>query len=166
LTIERENLSEVFSGLISKTREEHEVNLTDFSQQYVVGVLCGFIDAPEVLPGGAVYPGDLLRLAADQKGLIRSEYLRLCGDVALFVSGIFPDSLDTRRRALTLGDYIDVGREAYGRVGGMIFSELSGNFPVLVDILNDVSIDIDLTRRDLARYIRRRRQIDERLTYR
>jgi len=165
VAITGETLSVVFLGLVRKSNKEQKSVLTPSSEEYIVGVLCGFVSAPEVLPG-SIYPGDLLRLASDTGGPERAEYLKLSGDIAMFVAGIFPEALANRRRAVTIRDYIDIGSSAYGQVGGVPFSELSNSFSEVVNVLNEVSIEIDLTKRDLQRYLFIRRQIDASLARR
>ncbi|MBD3260540.1 MAG: hypothetical protein GF334_02510 [Candidatus Altiarchaeales archaeon] len=134
---------------------------------YVVEVLCTFSNAPHANPR-SLHLNDLLRKGLDSEGLIKREYLRITGDLALFVSGIFPDSLEVKSRSVAydLGYYIDVGRKAYDNLNTLLYEELADNFPQIVDGLNEVSIDIRLTKRDMERYINRRKQIDARATRR
>ena len=70
----------------------------------------------------------------------------MMGDTALFVSGFFADSLS--RGLVDLGYYKAMGGQAYARlsredsargVGSTVFSELSGRFSELADVLAEVS---------------------------
>lgn len=137
------------------------------AEGYVVEVLCTFVSAPHADPC-SLHLNDLLRKGLDAEGLIRQEYLKVTGDLALFMSGVFPDRLETRTRrtAYSLGYLIDIGRVAYDSIQLELFEELSDNFPQIVDALNDVSIRIKLTRLDLIQYLKRRKQIDARITIR
>jgi len=114
----------------------------------------------------SIYLNDLLRKAFDSNGRVRTEYLRVAGDIALFVSGIFPDSIESRRNWFNLGDYIDIGQKAYDNINTTTFDELATKFPEVVEMLNDVSIRINLASVDLMKYIQRRRHIDARVARR
>jgi hypothetical protein len=78
----------------------------------------------------------------------RNQILQRIGDVALFISGFFVDSL--ANKAVDIDYYIHMGVNAYGslseevrhsfrgRVFADVFRELSANFQVLTDILHEV----------------------------
>ncbi len=114
----------------------------------------------------SIFLNDLLRTALDSHGLIREEYLRITGDVALFISGIFPNSLESKRTCFRFEDCIDIGQTAYRHINSEVFNELSVKFPQIVDVLNTVSIRINLTYADLERYVKRRRALNARATRR
>ena len=70
--------------------------------------------------------------------------LRRVGDLSLYISGFFSDSLN--RRLVDVDYYIPLGECAYGslaRTGddtlGDVFDELSEKFTAFVDILGEVS---------------------------
>ena len=86
--------------------------------------------------------------AADARSVNeRDSALRHLGDVALFISGLFPQSLS--RSLVDVDYYINMGGSAYGfladsrrvsrntRVYSMIFHELSARFAEFVDVLGD-----------------------------
>jgi len=154
-----------FTELLGTSIERQELEVSSLVESYVVELLSGFTTATHVVRE-SIYLNDLLRKALDSEGLIRKEYLRVTGDIALFVSGIFPDRLESRRSWFNLGYYIDIGQEAYDNIDTDIFDELAIKFPELVEVLNEVSIKIDLTTADIERYIKRRGYIDVRTTRR
>ncbi len=154
-----------FTELLGTSIERQELEVSSLVESYVVELLSGFTTATHVVRE-SIYLNDLLRKALDSEGLIRKEYLRATGDIALFVSGIFPDRLESRRNWFNLGYYIDIGQEAYDNIDTDIFDELAIKFPELVEVLNEVSIKIDLTTADIERYIKRRGYIDVRTTRR
>lgn len=162
MVIVLDSLEETFADLV---RPEAGDRLSRPAEVYVVETISTFVTASHADPK-SVHLNDLLQKGLDSDGWIRKEYLRVAGDLALFISGIFPDSLESRRTAYSLGYYIDVGRMAYDNIRTELFEELADKFPQVVDILNDVSIRIDLTSRDLARYLKRRNIIDARVTHR
>lgn len=79
----------------------------------------------------------------------RCKALRRLGDVSLFVSGVFSDSL--RRKVIDLDYYAAMGEGAYGSLSGhthgtlleeafcQVFAELAGKFRNFVDVLSEVS---------------------------
>lgn len=156
------SLEEAFTDLV-RPRINDSISYT--AEVYVIETVSNFVTASHADPK-SIHLNDLLQKGLDSDGWIRKEYLRVAGDLALFISGIFPDSLESRRTAYSLGYYIDVGRTAYDNIRTELFEELADKFPQVVDILNDVSIRIDLTSRDLARYLKRRNIIDARVTHR
>lgn len=165
LAILLDTLEATFTDLVGSAMEGKLISPP--AEGYVIEVLCTFTTAPNADPR-SLRLEDLLRRGLDSEGFIRREYLRVTGDLALFVSGIFPDSFDakSRKTAYDLGNYIDMGRMAYDNIQTGIFSELADNFPQIVDALNDVSVRIQLSRNDLAAYLNRRRMIDARTTSR
>ncbi len=92
----------------------------------------------------------------------RNSLLQRIGDVALFISGFFADSLATH--AVDLDYYVHMGGSAYGSLSAEVrgtfrgrafadtYSELATKFQVLVDVLNEVrdrerqESDIDVLR--------------------
>lgn len=166
MRIVRATLEETFTDLISTSLEENALEISPPVETYVVEVVASLSSGVHEMASRSVFLNDLLRKALDSDGLTRREYLRVTGDVALFVSGIFPDSLESRKTWFRIGDYIDIGQTAYGNMNGDVFAELSVKFPEVVDVLNTVSVKIDMTSQDLSRYIRRRKAIDARTTRR
>ena len=69
--------------------------------------------------------------------------LKQVGDVSLFISGFFSDSL--RRSLVDVDYYVSIGGHAYASLSANedamapIFAELSDKFVAFVDVLNDVS---------------------------
>ena len=75
--------------------------------------------------------------------------LRKVGDVSLFMSGFFSDSL--KRGLVDVGYYIQIGGRAYASLArcdaalGEVFDELSGKFTAFVDVLGEISERTALT---------------------
>jgi hypothetical protein len=75
--------------------------------------------------------------------------LKQVGDLSLFISGFFSDSL--RRSLVDVDYYVSLGGYAYGSLGqssdvlSPIFSELSEKFCAFVDVLSEVSERTSLT---------------------
>jgi len=78
----------------------------------------------------------------------RNSILQRIGDVALFVSGFFADSLATK--AVDIDYYIHMGGNAYGSLSdevrgtfrgnafSFVYGELAAKFQILVDVLNEI----------------------------
>lgn len=159
--LSHESLEKIFRELIGTSVRKLKAEISPIVEKYMVDVTTGFATRPHSV-SKVVYINDLLRAGLDSDGYVRREYLRITGDMALCVSGIFPDYLESRKIQFNVGDYIDIGAIAYGNINVDIFDEMSERFPAMVDILNLVSMKIALTSRDLANYIKRRRLIDAR----
>lgn len=75
--------------------------------------------------------------------------LKQVGDLSLFISGFFSDSL--RRSLVDVDYYVSLGGYAYGSLGASsdvlspIFTELSEKFTAFVDVLSEVSERTSLT---------------------
>lgn len=158
-------LERTFVELIDTSIERQALDVSPLAESYVVEMLVGFTDATHLVRE-SIYLKDLLRKALDLEGRVRKEYLRTAGDVALFITGIFPDSLKSRRNSFNLGDYIDIGQEAYYHINADVFDELAVIFPEMVEVLNEVSAKMKLTSSNIIDYINRRRYIDARVTRR
>lgn len=160
MRIVKETIEEAFTDLVGASIEDRCLDISPFAEAYVIEVVSDLSSGVHEMASRSVFLSDLLRKALDSDGLVRREYLRVTGDVALFVSGIFPDSLESHKTWFNLADYIDIGQTAYSNIDADVFEELSVKFPQVVDVLNSVSARIELTSKDLARYVRRRRAID------
>ena len=162
------DLETFFAELIATSSEDQDISLSTDVEVYVLGVVTGFFSGPDVVDRGVVLKG-LLQEALDSKGIVRREYLRITGDIALFITGVFPNSISrkTRMNAYKVGDYIDIGRSAYHHIDTHLYGELAFKFPEIVDVLNSVSEELfEGPHGNLAKYIERRIQIDERITRR
>lgn len=122
---------------------------------YVVNLLDNFMRAEELFE--QTPDGLMLKPLASMYGHAvesqstrqRSAALRRLGDVALFVAGVFADSLS--RKPVDVDYYVSMGGTAYGylaevvhgtlraRVYHSVFSELSIKFQDFVDVLGEVA---------------------------
>ncbi len=145
------NLTALFHELVRGAMSSQRVASSEATEFYLVKLLEGF-----ARPGR----GDLLDppLAVDYleafhlPGRQRVGKLRRVADTALFVSGIFFDSLE--RRLVGAEYYAALGRTAYAWLSaesgrgalGESFEELAGRFPQFVRVLAEIS-DGELFRR-------------------
>jgi hypothetical protein len=141
--------AEYFKELIDKALERQESAVSELSQFYLVHLLETFVrpDGPFAELGVGEDPrlAELLCHALMSQGQRRRSLLKATGDVSLFVSGFFADSLDSK--SVDSDYYVRMGGFAYGRLADLsrhrdavaVFAELSENFVHFVDVLNEVS---------------------------
>ncbi len=162
------NLMDYFRTSIDDVMVRQQVDVDPHAAHYVVNMLTLFSRSDELYEDdGETYGLRPLALmladAADAPTVEHRNYLlQRIGDVALFVSGFFSDSLASR--AVDIDYYIHMGGNAYGSLSeevrgtfrgnavGHIYRELAVKFQVFVDVLNEVregpsgSSDTDLLR--------------------
>ena len=143
-------IKDFFRDLLQRAMENQRAQVQPFTELYVVNLL------HEYLLSEALYVQSedgrleqkplafLLKEALEEPGPARLHMLRRLGDTSLFVSGFFPDSLARRSSLVDVDYYIAMGGRAYDAVGTLaghrdLWSELSGRFRLLVDLLNEVS---------------------------
>jgi len=162
------NLQDYFRTSIDGVISRQGVDVDPHAAHYVVNLLTLFSRSEELYEDD----GDTFGLrplalmladAADASSAAeRTHSLQRIGDVALFISGFFADSL--AGKPVDIDYYIYMGGNAYGSLSeevrgtfrgsafAPIYRELASKFQVLVDVLNEVrdearqESDIDLLR--------------------
>jgi hypothetical protein len=148
------NLLDYFRTSIEIVISEQGVEVEPHATHYVVNLLTLFSRSEELYDDdGETFGLKPLALmladAADAPSpAARNCTLQRIGDVALFISGFFADSLSNH--AVDLDYYIHMGGSAYGSLSEEVrgtfrgkafaktYSELSAKFQVLVDVLNEM----------------------------
>jgi len=148
------NLRDYFRTSIDDVIEKQGVELDPHAAHYVVNLMTLFARSEEFYEDdGETYglrPLALLMAdAADAPSIeVRSQFLQRIGDVALFISGFFSDSLASK--AVDVDYYIYMGENAYGSLSeeirgtfrgnafAHVYRELATKFQVLIDVLNEV----------------------------
>jgi hypothetical protein len=162
------NLLDYFRTSVEGVIAEQGVDVKPHATYYVVNLLTLFSRSEELYDDDGETFGvkPLALMLADASDAPspeqRNNALQRIGDVALFISGFFADSLATH--AVDLDYYIHMGGSAYGSLSSEVrgtfrgrafaetYSELAAKFQVLVDVLNEVrdrerqESDIDLLR--------------------
>lgn len=162
------NLRDYFRESIDAAIEHQGVEVDPHAAHYVVNLLTLFSRSEDFYEDhGDSYGIKPLALmlvdAADAPTAAERNFsLQRIGDVALFISGFFADSL--AHKLVDLDYYIHMGGNAYdslseeicgtlrGRALTGVYKELARKFQVVVDVLNEVkdgateSTDIDLLR--------------------
>jgi len=142
--VRSESPVEYFRELVESAMRHQHLATHELTSFYVVNLLAGF---SHVDHQAHEQSDDALGVrfvkALDAGGVRRRHELRSVGDIALFVSGYFSDSL---HRSLVAADYyIQLGEHAYGSLArqddsvfGQVFDELSWKFVAFVDVLGEV----------------------------
>jgi hypothetical protein len=131
--------------------EHQRVSTSAFTEHYLVNLLAVCVrgdQLPRPEPGFDDLPLALLYLRAIGATRVeRARLLRSTGDMALFVSGFFADSLTDQPANLRY--YRALGGQAYAALsaehesrsplGPAVFSELSARFREFSDVLSEIS---------------------------
>ncbi|MGB5624688.1 MAG: hypothetical protein WBM61_03070 [Woeseiaceae bacterium] len=162
------NLLDYFRTSVEGVIAEQGVDVKPHATYYVVNLLTLFSRSEEFYDddGDTFGVKPLALMLADASDAPspeqRNSLLQRIGDVALFISGFFADSLATH--AVDLDYYVHMGGSAYGSLSAEVrgtfrgrafadtYGELAAKFQVLVDVLNEVrdrerqESDIDVLR--------------------
>ena len=133
---------EYFKELVEDALAHQRIAAGEMTAFYVVHLLARFLRRPAD-EDEAPLACQLAR-ALDSGGLQQRMGLKQIGDLSLFISGFFPDSL---RRKLVDGDYyVSIGGFAYDTLSryetetfSPVFAELAEKFVDFVDVLSEVS---------------------------
>ena len=148
------NLEDYFRDSLTRVTRAREVSTGEATQHYLVHMLVGFARAENLFEqrpdGNELRP--LALMLADaldaRPGPERNIQLRRLGDIALFISGFFGDSL--ARRPVDVDYYSRMGEAAYStllhspasRRDAMladVYGELAEKFLLFVDALADIA---------------------------
>src|SRR5437016_11091420 len=139
------SLREYFHNAVSRAMTNQKVEATEMATSYLVLLLSDFASTPIPEEALALKMCSGLTKAPSE----RMQTLKEVGDTSLFVSGYFPDSLNSS--LVDVDYYIGIGEVAYGSLGrlartlgrsssfGQVFCELSTKFPRFVDVLAEVA---------------------------
>jgi len=149
------SLQEYFQTSISDALENQNLKAGSDTIHYVVNLLTSFARAEQLFertPDGMMIRPLALLYAEAVEGATRDERgraLRRLGDVALFISGVFSQSLN--RCVVDIDYYVSMGGSAYsclsdtmrgtnrGHAMSSIYDELASKFVAFVDVLGEVS---------------------------
>ncbi len=137
-----ESAIEYFKALVDDALVHQRISASELTSFYVVHLLTTFLQRP------AEDDGEPLALklarALEVGGAQQRSSLKQIGDVSLFVSGFFSDSL--RRKLVDVDYYAAIGGSAYSALSryetdafSPAFAELARKFGDFVDVLSEVS---------------------------
>ena len=143
--VRNETPTEYFRELVEAAMQRQRLAAHELTSFYLVNLLAGFVHADRSASPDAGDPlGVRYVKALHEGGRRQRDELRQVGDLSLFISGFFADSLT--RRLVDVDYYIHVGEYAYGSLArrndavfGDVFDELAGRFSEFVDVLGEVS---------------------------
>ncbi len=149
----RQTPMEYFRDLVEGAMRNQRIDTPEEVGFYLSSLLECFVEAERLYTGALA----LQYMKAIQSEDIASQrLLRELGDISLFVSGFFPESLT--RKIAGIRYYMAMGALSYGRLGaiystrpatanvGAIFNELSERFTSFVNVLSEVSESTSLGR--------------------
>jgi hypothetical protein len=140
--VRRESAAEYFKELVEGALAHQRIAAGELTSFYVVNLLTGFLQRPaeEDETPLAFRLADALEAA----GMRQRSSLKQIGDISLFVSGFFADSL--ARKLVDVDYYVNIGGTAYTALSryetdtfSPVFAELAENFVRFVDVLSEVS---------------------------
>lgn len=141
----RESAVEYFKELVDVALSHQRLNTQELTAYYVVQLLASFLQRPLNDDTRDDTPLALrLAQALESGGARQRVTLKEIGDVALFVSGFFSDSLN--RKLVDVDYYVSIGGCAYNVLSRVetdtfspVFAELGEKFVGFVDVLSEVS---------------------------
>ena len=141
----RESAVEYFKELVEVALSHQRLNTQELTACYVVQLLASFLQRPLTDESTEDTPLAVrLARALESGGSKQRTSLREIGDVALFVSGFYADSLN--RKLVDVDYYVSIGGCAYNALSRVetdtfspVFAELAEKFGGFVDVLSEVS---------------------------
>ena len=148
LVVRNESPVEYFKELVESALAHQGLSAGEMTSFYLVRLLAGYIHLdPTNAEDEAL--GIRLAKALQSGGAVQRDGLRRVGDLSLFISGYFSDSLN--RSLVDIDYYIALGERAYGSLARTddtfsdVFDELAEKFCGFVDVLGEVSERTALT---------------------
>lgn len=141
----RESPVEFFKELVDGALAHQRLEANELTAYYVVQLLASYVERP-VRPDEEQSRPLALRLAQalESGGVRQRTSLKQIGDLSLFISGFFSDSLN--RKLVDVDYYVSIGGCAYGALSRVetdtfspVFAELANKFVGFVDVLSEVS---------------------------
>lgn len=143
---------EHFKGLVTTAIRRQGVDTGELTEFYLSSLLAGFIESRKLTdePLAVTY---IRALGAERE--LQGRLLKQLGDISLFTSGFFSDSLT--RKIVDIDYYISMGETSYGNLASIhrhgssgdnltdLFTELATKFKLFVDVLAEVSERCGLT---------------------
>ena len=158
--VRRESAAEYFKELVEGALAHQRIAAGELTSFYVVNLLTGFLQRPAEEDETPL--AFRLAEALEAAGIRQRANLKQIGDLSLFISGFFADSLT--RKLVDVDDYVSIGGTAYTALSryetdtlSPVFAELADNFVRFVDVLSEVSERASLcSNADLLRLYERR----------
>jgi hypothetical protein len=154
--VQAKNLDHFFSRELADALHNQRVKTRQETLRYIVQILCRFTRSEQfhdstdgttdLKPLAMIYADAVYSSTPRQ----RHKALRRLGDVALFIAGLFSQSLN--RKTVGLDYYVAMGENAYAHLSacgisdGEVFRELSEKFEAVTNALAELSINANFNR--------------------
>jgi len=142
--VRHESAVEFFKELVDGALAHQRLAANELTAFYVVQLLASFVERPAPEADGQAPLALRLARALEDGGWRQRANLKQIGDLALFVSGFFSDSL--HRKVVDIDYYVSIGGCAYTALSRFetdtfspVFAELATKFVGFVDVLSEVS---------------------------
>jgi hypothetical protein len=139
----RESAVEYFKELVDGAIAHQGIVAGELTAFYVVHLLASFLQRRDEDNPDEPLALQLAR-ALEAGGMRQRISLKQIGDISLFVSGFFSDSL--RKKLVDVDYYVSIGGVAYNALSrdetdtfSPVFAELADKFVAFVDVLSEVS---------------------------
>ncbi len=142
--------NDYFREVVEHAFQQRNMKTFPMAEAYLVQLLGQYVNSDnlfEAQEGKKVNPmlAEMFLKAQTTQTIVRIEMLKRLGDVSLYVSGLFGDSLN--RKIVDIDYYADMGGQAYGSLAETIkedtfrkvYSEYSERFLEFVDVLTLIS---------------------------
>ncbi len=145
--VRNESPVEYFKELVESAISHQGLTAGEMTSYYLVRLLTGYVHLDPVDSDEAL--GVRFVKALQAGGALQRDGLRRVGDLSLFISGYFSDSLN--RSSIDIDYYMALGERAYGSLARTddafsdVFDELAEKFSGFVDVLGEVSERTALT---------------------
>jgi hypothetical protein len=157
------SLPEFFREQVEGAVQRQKLELNDATTHYLSNLLHVFSRSEELFQNDDRTLAELfLKSTQEMPQAQRIQLLRRVGDVALYISGFFSDSLN--RKLVDVDYYMNMGGNAYHSLTGIVrdnlfvelYSEMANKFYDLVEVLSIISEDRKFTNNeDLLRLYER-----------
>ncbi len=162
--LENKSIQEYFREVVKDAIRNHDLDIYESTEFYIVNLLTEYTRTENFYAStkdGSFAEEPLALVLVKALGSDLGErilLLRKVGDVSLFISGFFSDSLN--RKVVDIDYYISMGENAYGHLSHLVrartpenqlstvFNELSKKFIPFVEVLSEVSEQNSITSMD------------------
>lgn len=146
----KESPIEFFKELVESAITHQRLAARETTSYYLVNLLAGYVHVDPADAQDEEALGVRFVKALQAGGSLQRDGLRRVGDLSLFISGYFSDSLN--HSLVDIDYYIALGERAYGSLARQsddslsdVFDELAEKFSGFVDVLSEVSERTALT---------------------
>lgn len=139
------DLKTFFNDLVSEALTQRKLNTLPLASKYLVDLLEFYTSSSNLDNNNDTLAEMYLKAVQEESHAIKNEKLKKLGDLSLYISGFFGDSL--KRKVVDIDYYAEIGGRAYGHLSqeiqehtfSKLYDEISTKFLEFVDVLTIVS---------------------------